>query len=678
MSDNKRTNRLIDQKSPYLLQHAHNPVDWYPWGEEAFVKAKSEDKPIFLSIGYSTCHWCHVMERESFEDEAVADLLNRDYIAIKVDREERPDIDHIYMEVCQGLTGSGGWPLTIIMTPEKKPFFAATYIPKNPGHGMKGLMQLLPQIARMWQEERESLQESSDKIADWLNREEDSSHGGISPAVFEQAFSYFQKTYDRHYGGFGSQPKFPTPHNIFFLLRYYNQSKNPAALEMVEKTLESMYQGGIYDHIGFGFARYSTDRRWLVPHFEKMLYDNALLALAYLEAYQLTRKELYSRVAREIFAYVLRDMTSSEGGFYSAEDADSEGEEGLFYLWTANEVREILGEKGGAEFCQIYDITEKGNFEGRSIANLLSKLPDHEELIRLEGWRQKLFTEREKRIHPHKDDKILTAWNGMMIAALAFGSRVLANDSYRQAAERAVNFIVKNLRREDGRLLARYREGEAMYPAYALDYACLIWGLIELYQAGMDAGFLELALELNRDMERYFWDEEKGGFFLYGNDAEELLARPKEIYDGAIPSANSVAILNLLRLARLSGENALEEKAARAIEYFAGSIRQAPGGHSLFLTALFNYQQPGQEIVIVGDATDSSTKSMLQLVNQRFLPTSLLVFKDISNPQVNLEAIIPFIRDMTAADGQSTAYVCSGFTCQQPTTDPKQLLELLQ
>ncbi len=651
---------------------------WYPWGEEAFAKAREEDKPIFLSIGYSTCHWCHVMERESFEDEAVADLLNRDYIAIKVDREERPDIDHIYMEVCQGLTGSGGWPLTIIMTPEKKPFFAATYIPKNPGHGMKGLMQLLPQIARMWQEERESLQESSDKIADWLNREEDSSHGGISPAVFEQAFSYFQKTYDRHYGGFGSQPKFPTPHNIFFLLRYYNQSKNPAALEMVEKTLESMYQGGIYDHIGFGFARYSTDRRWLVPHFEKMLYDNALLALAYLEAYQLTRKELYSRVAREIFAYVLRDMTSSEGGFYSAEDADSEGEEGLFYLWTANEVREILGEKGGAEFCQIYDITEKGNFEGRSIANLLSKLPDHEELIRLEGWRQKLFTEREKRIHPHKDDKILTAWNGMMIAALAFGSRVLANDSYRQAAERAVNFIVKNLRREDGRLLARYREGEAMYPAYALDYACLIWGLIELYQAGMDAGFLELALELNRDMERYFWDEEKGGFFLYGNDAEELLARPKEIYDGAIPSANSVAILNLLRLARLSGENALEEKAARAIEYFAGSIRQAPGGHSLFLTALFNYQQPGQEIVIVGDATDSSTKSMLQLVNQRFLPTSLLVFKDISNPQVNLEAIIPFIRDMTAADGQSTAYVCSGFTCQQPTTDPKQLLELLQ
>lgn len=651
---------------------------WYPWGEEAFAKAREEDKPIFLSIGYSTCHWCHVMERESFEDEAVADLLNRDYIAIKVDREERPDIDHIYMEVCQGLTGSGGWPLTIIMTPEKKPFFAATYIPKNPGHGMKGLMQLLPQIARMWQEERESLQESSDKIADWLNREEDSSHGGISPAVFEQAFSYFQKTYDRHYGGFGSQPKFPTPHNIFFLLRYYNQSKNPAALEMVEKTLESMYQGGIYDHIGFGFARYSTDRRWLVPHFEKMLYDNALLALAYLEAYQLTRKELYSRVAREIFAYVLRDMTSSEGGFYSAEDADSEGEEGLFYLWTANEVREILGEKGGAEFCQIYDITEKGNFEGRSIANLLSKLPDHEELIRLEGWRQKLFTEREKRIHPHKDDKILTAWNGMMIAALAFGSRVLANDSYRQAAERAVNFIVKNLRREDGRLLARYREGEAMYPAYALDYACLIWGLIELYQAGMDAGFLELALELNRDMERYFWDEEKGGFFLYGNDAEELLARPKEIYDGAIPSANSVAILNLLRLARLSGENALEEKAARAIEYFAGSIRQAPGGHSLFLTALFNYQQPGQEIVIVGDATDSSTKSMLQLVNQRFLPTSLLVFKDISNPQVNLEAIIPFIRDMTAADGQSTAYVCSGFTCQQPTTNPKQLLELLQ
>ncbi|MGE5390203.1 MAG: thioredoxin domain-containing protein [Deltaproteobacteria bacterium] len=674
----RKTNRLAMEKSPYLLQHAHNPVDWYPWGEEAFDRAGTEDKPIFLSIGYSTCHWCHVMERESFEDEEVAALLNRDYVAIKVDREERPDIDHIYMEVCQGLTGSGGWPLTIIMTPEKKPFFAATYIPKNPGHGMKGLMQLLPQIAALWREERESVIESSEKIADWLNREEKNDSGDIGSKVFDQAFDYFQKAFDRRYGGFSSQPKFPTPHNLYFLLRYYKLTKDPEALEMVEKTLEAMYQGGIYDHIGFGFARYSTDRRWLVPHFEKMLYDNALLALAYLEAYQLTRKEIYARVAREIFTYVLRDMTAPEGGFYSAEDADSEGEEGLFYLWRPGEIRKILGGDDGADFCRIYDISEQGNFEGRSIANLLERLPGANERCRLEPWRQKLFMAREKRVHPHKDDKILTAWNGMMIAALSFGSRVLEDSSYREAAERAVKFIKKNLRREDGRLLARYREGEALYPAYALDYACLIWGLIELYQVGMDPAYLELALELNAEMIRYFWDEENGGFFLYGSDAEELLARPKEIYDGAIPSSNSVAVLNLLRLARLTGDSTLEEKASRTIDHFDGSIRQMPGGHTFFLISMLFYRQPGQEIVIVGDAADAHTKSMIQLVNQRFLPASLVVLKDVTNQAGSIEKIVPFVRDMSKVGGQSTAYVCTGFACQQPTTDPGKLIELLQ
>lgn len=618
------------------------------------------------------------MERESFEDQEVAELLNRDYIAIKVDREERPDIDHIYMEVCQGLTGSGGWPLTIIMTPEKKPFFAATYIPKNAGHGMKGLMQLLPEIAHLWKEERKTVLQSSDKIADWLTREEKTDKGELGPEIFDLGFTYFQKAFDRHYGGFGSQPKFPTPHNLYFLLRYYKQSKEPEALEMVEKTLVSMYQGGIYDHIGFGFARYSTDRRWLVPHFEKMLYDNALLALAYLEAFQITRKELYARIAREIFAYVLRDMTSPEGGFYSAEDADSEGEEGLFYLWTPNEVQEILGQEAGAEICRIYDITVEGNFEGQSIANLLKRLPTEAEQKRVESWRQKLFAEREKRIHPHKDDKILTAWNGMMIAALAFGSRVLEDDNYRVAAERAVGFIMKNLRREDGRLLARYREGEALYPAYSLDYACLIWGLIELYQAGLDPRYLEQAVELNKDLLHYFWDAEKGGFFLYGSDAEELLARPKEIYDGAIPSSNSVAMFNLLRLARLTGEATLEEKALQAMNYFGGMIRQMPGGHSFFLTALHFYWQPGQEIVIVGDAADVRTKTMLQLVNQRFLPASLVVLKDISRSGGSLEKMIPFVRDMATEGGRSTAYVCTGHACQQPTNDPQQLIELLQ
>jgi len=677
MSEHKFTNPLINEKSPYLQQHAHNPVDWYPWGEEAFSKAQAEDKPIFLSIGYSTCHWCHVMERESFEDEEVAKLLNRDFVAIKVDREERPDIDHIYMEVCQGLTGSGGWPLTIIMTPEKKPFFAATYIPKNPGHGMKGLMQLLPQIARLWREERQSVLESSDKISQWLNREDSGSGGDLEPGVLDEAFAYFQKAFDRHYGGFGSQPKFPTPHNLYFLLRYYLYSKKSEALEMAEKTLAGIYRGGIYDHIGFGFARYSTDRRWLVPHFEKMLYDNALLAIAYLEAFQLTRKEIYARVAREIFSYVLRDMTSPDGGFYSAEDADSEGEEGLFYLWTPQEVKGILGENDGADFCRVFDVSDSGNFEGRNIANLLNFLPGEDERERLESWRQRLFAEREKRVHPHKDDKILTSWNGMMIAALAFGSRVLEEPGYLQAAERAAGFILNHMRRDDGRLLARYREGEAMYPAYALDYACLIWAMIELYQAGIDSRYLEMALALNRDLINYFWDEDKGGFFIYGKDGEELLARPKDIYDGAIPSANSVAALNLLRLARLTGDHGWEEKARTIFNCFADSIRQMPGGHSFLLSALLFYQQPGHEIVIVGDAANADTQALLKLVNQCYMPASLMVLKDMDKANGEIEGMVPFIQEMKSIDGKATAYVCSGFSCQSPLNEPERLREML-
>jgi len=673
-----KPNRLIGEKSPYLLQHAYNPVDWYPWSEEAFSRAKTEDKPIFLSIGYSTCHWCHVMERESFEDEEVAELLNRDFVAIKVDREERPDIDHIYMEVCQGLTGSGGWPLTIIMTPEKKPFFAATYIPKSNRQGMKGLMAILPQISRLWREERQSVEESGDKIDQWLRREEGSATGEVEPEIFDQAFAYFKKAFDPQYGGFGSQPKFPTPHNLYFLLRYYKRSQNPQALEMAEKTLVGMYRGGIYDHIGCGFARYSTDRRWLAPHFEKMLYDNALLALAYLEAYQLTHKELYARVARGIFAYVLRDMTSPEGGFYSAEDADSAGEEGLFYLWTPQEIMAILGEQDGADFCRVYGITDKGNFEGRSIANLLESLPEEDEIKRLEDWQQRLFQERGKRVHPHKDDKILTAWNGMMIAALAFASRVLDEPIYLGAAEQATEFVLRNLRRDGGRLLARFREGEALYLAYALDYACLIWGLIELYQAGMDPVWLKLALELNKDMIKYFWDEEKGGFYLYGSDAEELLARPKEIYDGAIPSANSVAVLDLLRLARLTGDSALEDKAAQAINCFAGTIQQMPGGYSFFLTALLFQQQLGQEIVIVGDAANTETRAMLKLINQNYLPDSLVVLKDIAQTNGEIERLMPFTREMRPIDDRVTAYICSGFTCQQPINETEELRAMLQ
>jgi uncharacterized protein YyaL (SSP411 family) len=583
MTQHVHYNHLKDEKSPYLLQHVSNPVDWYAWGDEAFAKAKSEDKPIFLSIGYSTCHWCHVMAHESFEDQGVADLLNQDFVAIKVDREERPDIDHIYMTVCQALTGSGGWPLTIIMDADKRPFYAATYLPRGNQGGMMGLLELLPRVAQLWAEDKDSLLQSSQQISQLIAEQpEQKNNQSVTLTLLSQAFRQFAQTFDAAWGGFGPPPKFPTPHNLLFLLRYYQSMKEPQALQMVEKTLQCMYRGGIYDHIGFGFARYSTDRYWLVPHFEKMLYDNALLAMAYLECYRLTGKEFYAGVSRDIFSYVLRDMTGPEGGFFSAEDADSEGEEGKFYLWSRDEIEVVLGEQA-EQWAKTYDISQSGNFEGRNIPNLTRTEQDYEPRQIMEEQRQKLLAYRAQRPRPLKDDKVLTAWNGLMVAAMAMGARILKDDRFLQAASQAVNFIIKNLRRQDGRLLARYRDGHAEYLAYAADYAYLIWGLVELYEASLDDKYLSLALDLNRDLLRYFWDEEKGGLFFYGHDAEILLTRPKEAYDGALPSANAVASLNFLRLARLSPNPELEEKAQQTMDCFAGQIQEHPTAHSFWL-----------------------------------------------------------------------------------------------
>lgn len=595
---NIKANRLINEKSPYLLQHAHNPVDWYPWGEEAFAKAVAEDMPIFLSIGYSTCHWCHVMERESFEDAVVANLLNQDFVCIKVDREERPDIDHIYMQVCQTLTGSGGWPLSIIMTPERHPFYAATYLPPQSRGGMPGLLELLPRLSQLWKNDRATALNAGQEVSSWIKTPSEVKPGiQLSEEVFARAFRQYEQTFDSAYGGFGSAPKFPTPHTLLFLLKYYELHREKKALQMVEKTLTSMYRGGIYDHVGFGFARYSTDRKWLVPHFEKMLYDNALLAMAYLEAHRLTGSDLYGRVAREIFTYVLRDMTSPEGGFYSAEDADSEGEEGRFYAWSPDEVMAVLGSRGTL-YCEMYDITEAGNFEGRNIPNLILSPTTKDARAEWELERQALYIQREKRVKPLKDDKILTGWNGLMIAAMAMGYRILKDKRYLQAAERATDFILQNLRREDGRLLARYRDGEAIYPAYAADYAYLIWGLIELHEAGSDNRFLELGQELNNDLLKFFWDKEKGGLFFYGEDSEELLIRPKELYDGAMPSDNAVATLNFLRLARMHGNANLEEKVRDQFLHFAGTINENPTAYSFWLLVALGQKPVGQRIVL--------------------------------------------------------------------------------
>lgn len=677
MSNSERTpNRLAKEKSPYLLQHAYNPVDWYPWGEEAFAKAKAEDKPIFLSIGYSTCHWCHVMERESFEDEEVAAFLNRYFVSVKVDREERPDVDHIYMTVCQALTGHGGWPLSVFLTPDGKPFYAGTYFPKNDRWGMAGFLTILDKTREAWINDRERLVGSSEKITEIIDEPVYSEGKDLSVETIHRAFTQFKSSFDSSYGGFGRAPKFPTPHILYFLLRYWHVTGDSYALEMVEKTLDSMRRGGIYDHIGFGFSRYSTDRKWLVPHFEKMLYDNALLAIAYLEAFQATRKGMYASVAREIFTYVLRDMASPEGGFYSAEDADSEGMEGKFYVWTPDEVKRVLGEKDGDEFCKYYDITPEGNFEGGSIPNLIKGSLPVEKIDAFEEYRSRLFEYREKRIHPYKDDKILTAWNSLMAAALAAGGRILGNPEYTRAAEKAVRFILSRLVRDDGRLMARFRDGQSAYPAYAGDYAFFIWSLIELYETTYNPFYLEKALEYNDALIRLFWDEMNGGLFLYGSDSEQLITRPKEIHDGAMPSGNSVSALNFLRLARLTGKHDLEEKAEQQFRVFGDNMKELALEHAFLLTSFMFGSFPSKKIIVVGNPASGSTRSMLDRINGEFRPFTTVLL--VPEEQTELKKLVPFIENYKTVDGKTAAYVCEGFSCRAPATNAEQLAEALE
>nr|WP_328812560.1 thioredoxin domain-containing protein [Paradesulfitobacterium ferrireducens] len=688
MTIRKQANHLIHEKSPYLLQHAYNPVNWHPWGAEAFAKAQADNKPIFLSIGYSTCHWCHVMERESFEDQEVAALLNRYFVAIKVDREERPDIDHIYMEFCQALTGSGGWPLTILMTPEKRPFFAGTYFPKTRRYGRQGLVEILEQVGALWAEDDRKLREAADEIFDAVHahtRTKDGTTTGTSvfgqdssgfkaegTKLLNDAFSRLAHSFDSRYGGFGQAPKFPSPHIIGFLLRYALSEPDSTALTMARKTLDGMARGGMYDHIGFGFARYSTDQKWLVPHFEKMLYDNALLAYVYLEGYQLTHEEPYRRVAEEIFTYVERDMTAPEGGFYSAEDADSEGVEGKFYVWSPEEVLEILGLDQGKLYCTVYDITAGGNFEGKNIPNLIKTdlislardygIDLNELQARLAQARQTLFEAREKRIHPHKDDKILTSWNGLMIAALAKGAQILQDNRLLRLAKQAAVFILKNLRREDGRLLARYRDGEAAYSAYLDDYAFFIWGLLELYSATGESDYLKIALDLQQDQDRLFRDEEQGSYYLTGADSEELLLRPHEAYDGATPSGNSVSALNLLKFARLTGAPEWNEIADKVLSALMVSAADYPTGYTATLQALQFSLYPGQEIVLASRAQAQELSSFRQTFFSDLRPYSTILYQNGTLKE------IPWLRDYPIPEDGVTAYVCENFACRQPVS----------
>ncbi len=681
-----KPNRLIHEKSPYLQQHAYNPVDWYAWGEEAFQKAIRENKPVFLSIGYSTCHWCHVMEYESFEDEEVAKILNENFVSIKVDREERPDLDNIYMIVCQAMTGSGGWPLNLFLTPEKKPFFAGTYFPKTERYGNPGFIAILKKISDLWKTNKESVIASSEQITKVIQSAAISTPGEIlTKETLQHAYAQLRDNFDSIYGGFGSAPKFPTPHNYTFLLRWWKRSNDPTALEIVEKTLERMGRGGIYDQLGGGFHRYSTDEYWLVPHFEKMLYDQALAAIAYTETYQATGKVFYADSVRGIFTYVLRDMTSPEGGFYSAEDADSEGVEGKFYVWTPDEIIKILGEKEGNIFCDYYDVSKEGNFEEKNILHVdkpvdtFSKMrgikpAELEEVLRTA--REKLFSVREKRIHPHKDDKILTAWNGLMIAALAKGAQALNEPKYTQAAMRAADFILNTLRQKDGTLLRRYRSGEASIPGYLDDYAYFVWGLIDLYEATFEVKYLKIARELNNHMIENFQDEKGGGFFFSGKKNEQLITQTKEIYDGATPSGNSVALFNILRLGRITGNTEFEKIAEQIIRAFGETIKQHPSGYTQFLCALDFVLGPTKEIVIAGEPGSDDTERILREIGKRFLPRKVLLLHPSKDKSI--EDIAEFIKEQKIVDNKATAYICINYACNAPTNDIHKIIQLLE
>ena len=679
-------NRLIFEQSPYLLQHARNPVDWYPWGEEAFARARELDRPVFLSVGYSTCHWCHVMERESFEDDEVAALMNASFVCVKVDREERPDLDHVFMSVTQAMTGGGGWPMTVIMTADQKPFFAGTYIPKTGRFGRRGMMELIPLLDEMWRKDRESIQASADEAFRFMSGIGQGDPGGeLGQEAIDLAHQRLVQNFDATHGGFGAvPPKFPVPHNLLFLLQYAQRHPESPARDMVARTLREMRLGGIYDQVGFGFHRYSTDQRWLVPHFEKMLYDQAGLLMAYTAGWQVTRDPLFQRTAREVIEYVLRDMTAPEGGFYSAEDADSEGEEGLFYVWTRAELLKVLGPEEGELFARTFGAEDEGNFRDeaagkQSDKNILhlADLPDASLAARLEAARRKLFEARERRIHPLKDDKILTNWNGLMIAALARASQAFGDEDYALAARRAADFALSHLRTKEGRLYKRSRGGVAGLPGTLEDYAFLAWGLIELYETCFEVRYLEAAIELTDQMVAHFGDAENGGFFLSADDAETLLAvRGKDAYDGASPSGSSVAALNLLRLARLTGRTQLEEQAAAAMRSHSQTVLRSPGAHTFLLLAADFALGPSFEVVVAGDPAAQDTRAMLRAFQRPYRPNKVLVLRPPGDGQRIVE-LVPYTEQQSTA-GRATAYVCRDFACKLPTEDVEQALGFLE
>jgi hypothetical protein len=686
-------NRLLREKSPYLLQHAHNPVDWYPWGDEAFAAARARDKPVFLSIGYATCHWCHVMERESFEDPQVARLLNEAFVCIKVDREERPDIDGIYMTVAQLLAGQGGWPLTIVMLPDRRPFFAATYIPRESRYGRIGMLDLIPRLAEAWSTKRDQLTESAGSIHDALVRH---AAGGEAPAtldeaVLRQGYVELAGMFDREHGGFGRAPKFPTPHLLLFLLRYWDRTGAEAPLAIVRQTLAAMRAGGVYDQVGFGLHRYSTDREWLVPHFEKMLYDQALLVLASTEAWQAARDPGLERLVRETLAYVARDLTGPDGAFFSAEDADSEGEEGKFYLWTLDELRDVVGQDADLA-AAAWGVEGSGNYHdeatrtrtGRNILHVRRPLGDvaaslgltETELAgRLERARERLLARRAARVRPLLDDKVLTDWNGLMIAACARAGWALAEPAFVAMAVRAADFLWSTLWR-DGTLLHRYRDGDAAIDGNLDDYAFLAWGAIELHQATQDPAQLRRALALADAMLDRFGDHERRGLFFSPAGREDLIVRMRDIGDGALPSGTAVAFHVLLRLARLTGRPDYDARAGALADACSRPVAARPSGMAYFLVGLDLAIGPSQELVVVGDLGSPDTRALLDVAREGFHPRLAVLHRPPGDGGLIAE-LAPAVRGFVELDGRPAAYLCRGFVCERPVTEPDGLRDLL-
>jgi len=680
----KHTNRLIHETSPYLLQHAHNPVDWHPWGEEGLNRAKKENKPILLSIGYSSCHWCHVMEEESFENEAIAQIMNDRFINIKVDREERPDLDEIYMNAVQVMTGRGGWPMTVFLTPDLVPFHAGTYFPPEDRMGMPGFPKVLVVVSDYYRSHREEVRKVEAQVKHTLDQmvEMVPSQKRLDTNTLSKAFEVFENQFDPTYGGFGKSPKFPSSMALSFLLRFWKKMGSKTALKIVEVTLEKMADGGIYDHLGGGFHRYSVDDRWLIPHFEKMLYDNALLSRTYVEAYQAIRKERYRRVAEDILHYVLREMRSPEGGFYSTQDADSEGQEGKFYVWSRDQIKEVLGKEKGTPFCAYYGVSPKGNFEGESsVLNIALSLEKVSDLYGvpvedLEKWldegRKKLFAEREKRVRPRRDEKILTSWNGLMISSFVDGYKISGKETLLNAAKKAGQFILQEMRK-DGYLMRVYHQGKGQGKGYSEDYAFFIQALIDLYEATFEMDWLKEGEDLNRRIIHQFWDEKNGGFFFTGRENEYLIARSKNPYDHAIPSSNSVAVFNLVRLGYLTGDETLKQKAEQILHLFNHFLSEHPSGFAHMLAGLSFFFDP-EEIGIIGSKNDHRTQSMLREIYLAYLPNKILSLKV---PQEPIEGNwFPFLNEKGVIE-VPTAFVCKGFTCLPPVKDEKELKKIL-